>query len=438
MSRLISIWHRIKRTAEGEARPTTVLIVNPDGMTTSFELATDDDELDFVRGIFPLTWRKLSDDESVEGVPEYRIKWKKVKKGETYPENLVRKVDGDLMVADKVPETLGGLMAGDTVLMILGGMGDRFAYALSRSGERMNPPATVLRTSANIFRTARDAAEAEKPEAKEETNEAFLVRLYRSRPEAFYLTTVRDRKLIALREAFRLRQEALNLRMGCELRLRQLINGFVFCSEEGEYPEGGLDMEFRTKRDSSEVWKTLHTAEAEANRQLETAVKNFDVYQEFLSKVKGIGPAIASRIIVSVGDIRRFSHRDKLVAYLGVHVMNGGKHGDRPKDKQFPRRRHGEVANWHPDGRQALFLLMDQWNRRPDSVWGERFLAMKKKLREKHPEVVKDGTRLYFTDMWVHRTAGWRTVRRFVRELYSAWWALEEKAAGKNQQEKAA
>lgn len=99
-SRIISIRHRVKATAEGEARPTEVVILEG-GEVETFSLKTEGDELDFVRT---------------------------------------------------------GLKENDAIGMVLGGSGDSLAYALSRTGEAIG--AKVFRIPA--FQLKKERRKVEK------------------------------------------------------------------------------------------------------------------------------------------------------------------------------------------------------------------------------------------------------------------------------------
>ena len=55
MGRIIGIRHRVKKIVEGEARPTVVAI--KDGRESKYyELSDENAELDFVIGLFPVTY----------------------------------------------------------------------------------------------------------------------------------------------------------------------------------------------------------------------------------------------------------------------------------------------------------------------------------------------------------------------------------------------
>lgn len=86
-----------------------------------------------------------------------------------------------------------------------------------------------------------------------------------------------------------------------------------------------------------------------------------------------------------------------------------------------------------------MYLLVEQFNRRPDSVWGQKLRENKIKLRAAHPDVMckdcgctwddcvaqKSHTRRY-TDGHIHKMALWRTATKFAEWLYKAWWKLEK------------
>jgi hypothetical protein len=143
-NRIIGIRHRRKKTAEGEARPTTVFIM---GYKSSIDLETETDELDFLLGRLPVDHEPVGDQDVVwfdaekapNGLRPHQCKWKKIPKDEatTCRQNHIRPLldengreIGSLRLT-KIPCAFDGLRAGDQVAMVLGGSGDRFASALS-------------------------------------------------------------------------------------------------------------------------------------------------------------------------------------------------------------------------------------------------------------------------------------------------------------------
>jgi len=399
MSRILGIWPKVKRTAEGEARPTLVAIKDGDSVAV---LTLDDDtaELDLTLGRFPISYRSLEEGEDKNAFLPHHVKVAKRGDKET----------------TRVPAAFDGLKDGDTVAMILGGSGDRFAFALSRRAEEVG--AKVLRIAPFTFKENRNGA------GKGEDH-ITLANLAATRLELFYVVDPRERDIIAVREAYRARRDAQKDRIRCEQRLRQRFIGQIFLSPEGKYPEGAIEDEFDRQKANDAILGNLMREEARRETELKNAVRRLDVWKEIFGPVEGCGEIIAAGIITAVGDIRRFATDAKLKAYCGVHVLSDGR---------FPRKRLGTVANWTGEARQALYQLAEQFVRRPDSLWGLKYREYKVNLRTRHPEAVADEKgKKKFTDMHIHKTAQWRALSRFVEWLHREWSRLEARRLAEQQ-----
>lgn len=486
VARIIGVRHRTKKTAADESRPTEVVILDG-GKANKYNLESETDELDFVKGEFPTKNRKPADGEDLSAFKPHHITWKDQEDGSK--------------IATKVPAAYDGLQAGDTVAMILGGSGDKFAFALSRRAETLGGETKVLRVPSFTLKEWRNGAD-------KDDDATFIAELCQQVPELFRETTRRDRDLINLRELYYGRTEAMQARIACEQRLRQRLIGRIFCSEDGGYPEGTLEDLFLAAKADDKILTGLLEEEKKRENELTKAVTRFSVFTELFEPIKGIGPMIAARLIVAVSDIRRFGASppdpdkmnalyaesnelerrgrfeedldkiqprvaeleaggehvnkfrklqmvrswkrangqeeeallldraielaqkryklrknakrkgaSKLKAFCGVHVLPDGR---------FPRRRRGEVANWSEEGRQALYLLGDQFNRRAKTYWGERLREYKVVFRERHPEVVMVEGKKRYSNGHIHKMGIWRTLTKFVEWLYKAWSALEE------------
>ena len=494
--RFIGMTHRVKRTAEGESRPTMVAIIDQ-GKVAIFELATEQDELDFVLGQFPIAWRDATADDIVPPSKLHQVKWKPIDAGQSMqvPAYQLETRDRKTYRIHKVPSDFDGLQKSDVVAMTLGGSGDYLAYALARQSD--NVGATVLRIPPFALKQRRDEATGEK-----EGDEVLLATLAANEPGLFYPLASRDRDLIVARESWRALSEAMQARIACEQRLRQSFIGKIFTSSDGLFPEGGVEKAFDSAKASNVILKALLMEEGEREKELAKALAKLDIYTKVLSPITGVGPKIAARIIAAVVDIRRFAenaaenaevliaesyarsaenarlasfvedasktgrerysrindlariakengeedkarhlyallHEKKvrgalrrkphqqsannLKAFMGVHLLPDGT---------FPRKRRGAVANWHGDARQALYLMMDQFFKRPDSEWGKRLRAEMVEFRRKHPEVVMSPNATgkmvkKYNDLHIRKMAMWRTATKFVEWLYIEWNKLE-------------
>jgi hypothetical protein len=404
--RIIGITHRIKQDKQNNARPTEVAILTKEYQYC--HLNTETEELDWIKGCWPLTYRPATANDNLADYKDRHLKWKKYKNPndlDLIPTNLVKLSDGDCYVAQEVPATFDGLQTGDQVIMLLGGSGDNLVYALAREAERLG---------ASIWRLPPFALPAE----RDKNHDAeFLITLFQNRPELFYLVKPRDLEIIKLRELLISRNEAMKARIGAEARLRQRLVGAILRQEYGDDFEGTVEEKFNYYKASDLILQALVTEEKQRTKELKLHIASLPIYQKVFAPITGVAELIAARLIAAIIDIRRFNKASKLVKFCGAHCLDDGR---------LARRRNGEVANWHNDARQALYLIAEQMNKRPNSEWGRKFRDTKERLRVKHPEVlVINGKKMYY-DGHIHKMAIWRTLTRFTEQLYSDWWSLEQ------------
>ncbi len=360
MSRSIGIVHRVKTTKAGKAHPTKVCILKGD-QSVNYKLETEENELSWIKEKHQISKDKLD-----------------------------------------------GLMPGDTIAMILGGSGDNLAFALSRQADEIG--AKVMRIPPFILKEHRNGH-------LKGDDHILLAQLVKEHEDQFYLISPRDRDMILMRECLRHRIDAMKSRISCEQRVKQREIGKIFTSVDGKFPEGQIEDSFDQAKANNAILNNLIAEEKSLKKDLNESLERLEIYQKIFKPITGCGPAIASRIISSIIDIKRFNSKAKLKKFCGVHVTEEGK---------FPRRRVNQTCNWNPVARQALFLLGDQFNRRPDSFWGQKLREQKKKLRLKHPEVIltEKGKKRY-NDGHIHKMAIWKTLSKFVEYVWISWWELE-------------
>ncbi|MCC6639143.1 transposase [Candidatus Falkowbacteria bacterium] len=346
MSRIIGIQHKVKRTAQGEARPTVVYIIDGD-KHTSRKLADEDAELNFVLGKLEIT-----------------------QAGKTITE---------------------GVREGDSIAMMLGGSGNYLAYALAR--QAMSVGAKVYRVPAFKVKAYREqqaneltdvSTKKKQKKVKEKVEDSrLLAEMLISQPSEFLEVDIRALNVITATELLRARTDAMKDRIACEQRLRQRTIGAVYTNPTGLYAEGGLEKAFDDMKANDIVFAALKKQEGQLSRELEKALQKIPAYTEIFEKVEGVGPLTAARIIACVGDISNFESDAKLKKFLGVHVMEDGR---------FPRQRRGERGEFNPVARQALYLIADQFLKREDSVWGKKLREYWAKFKAKHPQTLEINT----------------------------------------------
>ncbi|MEJ0020955.1 MAG: hypothetical protein WDN47_00040 [Candidatus Doudnabacteria bacterium] len=416
MSRVIGLHHRVKKTADGEARPTQLVILDDDNIITH-DLEDENAELDFVLARFPTSFRKPADDEDLKKFLPYHIGWRKIAadKRDQYPVQLLKQKKKLWYRAVFVPETFDGLKTGDTVAMVLGGSGDNLAYALSRCAELLK--ARILRIPPIRLKKYRISGK--------EDDALNLAQLVIAAPELFYPTEPRDRDIINIRETYRARMYCMEARIACQLRVRQNLVGQVFRSNEGKFPEGAIEAEYNKAKANNVILKNLTREERKCDTKMLAALKASPVYTEIFEPIEGIGPAIAAGIISTIVDIRRFPAKPGFRKFCGVHCTPDGK---------FPKRRRlaeGETGNdWTPEARQAFFLAAEQFNFRPGSEWNMKLKERKAYLRAKHSEVKKtpDGkVKSKYSPLHILRMSKWQAATKFANWLWGNWWALERR-----------
>lgn len=107
---------------------------------------------------------------------------------------------------------------------------------------------------------------------------------------------------------------------------------------------------------------------------------------------------------------------NRVIAFMGLHVKNGGKYEGTPENLQFPRRRKGGRANWNE---QMLRQGAYQWGtliiKGKDSHWKAHvYLPYKEKL-------IAGGMKKGHA----HKRAFWRMTTVAVRWLINEWFSWE-------------
>ncbi|MDO8604565.1 MAG: transposase [bacterium] len=404
--RTISVIHRVKKTADGDERPTLVAVKENDGSFNCFDLATERDEFDFITSV------------------------------------------------GKYEEL--GLRTGDTVISTLGGSGDRLSFAMSRMLGEVG--GVLHRIPGYHLKNFKDTPAFTELNEDLQEDALLLHTLWASTPQHFFECRIRDREIIRVSELYRAFKDAQLERMKCAGRLRARLIGSLFLSEEGKYPEGKIEDWFDARKADDPIFQSLEKEEHTAKATLEKAIKMTRIVEIFAG-IEGCGPSIIGGLVCSIGDIRRFSGLEKLTSYLlGLNARFN-------ETGEFPRSKRGVRTNWNRAGRQTLYLLADQFNRRPDSEWGIKLRENKVYYRKKHPHTLiieknggqetgrtfvfapgicekkgskyqvfdengvvvetVSGTQRYY-DGHIHRRAIWKTLREFVHFLYGAWTELEK------------
>ena len=170
----------------------------------------------------------------------------------------------------------------------------------------------------------------------------------------------------------------------------------------------------------------LESEEARHFSRLGQILKDYPIFTEFLTKVKGIGPAMAG-VIVSEIDIHKAKYPSSLWAYAGLDVAQDGQGRSRKKEHLVERdyiNKDGEAAKrvsitFNPFLKAKLIgVLASSFLRSGNEQYAKLYNDYKHRLEnhERHKDKTK-GHR--------HNMAMRYMVKQFLVDLYREWRALE-------------
>ena len=175
-----------------------------------------------------------------------------------------------------------------------------------------------------------------------------------------------------------------------------------------------------------EQYESLEKQENQHFRRLEGALQTFKIYTEYLTKIRGVGPAMAG-VLISELDVRKADHASGFWKYAGLDVAADGKGRSKQKD---------HLVDWKytdKDGKEAVrkgitfnpFLktklvgvLADVFIRLGDNKYKQVYVDYKARL-ENNPKHA-DKTKLHR-----HRMAKRYLIKIFLLDLWTNWRAME-------------
>lgn len=183
---------------------------------------------------------------------------------------------------------------------------------------------------------------------------------------------------------------------------------------------------------------SLEGAEKEHFKRLGEILLEYAIYREFLSGVKGIGPAMAG-VILSEIDITKARHPSSLWKYAGLAVMSDGrgqsKRAEHLIDLEYTDR-DGERATrksitFNPFLKTKLIgVLASSFLRSGDSPYAQVYRNYKHRLESHarwgtHNDGKREDGKLITSKGRRHNMSLRYMVKMFLIDLYAAWRKLE-------------
>lgn len=306
--------------AVGE-RPTMIAMRDLVGSANTIEVVSAQEEIDFLLGMRPTSWRALSPEEAAQPntllVLPHQIRAVKPREAKRLlgadAFNALPKQDEYMLV----PASYEGFRPdlGDELLIPNGGLGDMIAMAGYGAAKGLGCPNTVRRCTPAFLKAQRElAGEGAAPTKKrgrpssavKDEDHLLLAGLLEETDLRPHLPpmTERDMNLLAVVAAFRHWEELQLARKIAEqhYHVRRGIKAYMWATD-------GLhatDIQAVHEDALPAHVVAAQSAEADAKKELDTLLQKVDFHREVLSQHPQVGPSLAARVITAIGGIERF------------------------------------------------------------------------------------------------------------------------------------
>ena len=159
------------------------------------------------------------------------------------------------------------------------------------------------------------------------------------------------------------------LRIALQLRIKRLVRDNIMSPEEA-------------KKFYKIPLGLLKKAEKSMEKIAWNYTKDMPIVKNWLIKIHGIGPRLASLIVANIGDISRFPTRGKLYAYAGLHVLHHVELNDGTK---FVARKYFENKD---DNRVSFVVECERWKK-----YNKELVAQIQLIHNEYFINLKDNTR---------------------------------------------
>lgn len=209
----------------------------------------------------------------------------------------------------------------------------------------------------------------------------------------------KPRRYPNLYQAFQAWDEFAHLRIKHGERLRSIEHG-----------KSRADAEYERR-----MVELTETAEKNCERELHTLAKQTGAVYDWLVGIKGIGPHTAAKLIAYIDDPAMFATVSKLWRFAGYAVIDGKRE----------YREKGVTAHYSTRLKCEVWLAVEQFIRHQTPVYADAYYAHKAKLRELHPEPVKENGTSRYTDMHIHLMAMRKVAKMFLQHLWVTWRTID-------------
>ena len=162
------------------------------------------------------------------------------------------------------------------------------------------------------------------------------------------------------------------------------------------------------------VSKEAQSYEEKYKKLMMDYISQEPIYQQFLSKIKGIGPVLSANLIKNFGYCEKYPYVSSLWKHCGLHVVDG----------EAPKLRKGKTIDWNPKLRVLAWKISDSFIKARTPGYRKIYDQEKKRqlalIENKSENAPKNK---------LH--ADLRARRKMVKIFLQHYWILSRKLAGK-------
>lgn len=245
-----------------------------------------------------------------------------------------------------------------------------------------------------------------------------------------------------VRAQFILHNDLQKRRLASQNRINSLLRKYDVTEEQ--VTSAGL----------SNVFTDLMNLEKEAKNRLLKFLEDKPLWETYLQHIRGIGPITAGGLFSHIEDIGRFDNISKLLEYAGYGMNSYCKKCKTPtsvtitvgktkmkrlkpmdfcpkcKKKTEPiiqKKTAGYASNWSEKFRQIVWTIGKSfvYQKADKSGYKRLYNLLKEVERTKHPEKIKVGKKILYSDGHIHNMAIRKVMKIFLSNLWIKWRELE-------------
>lgn len=199
------------------------------------------------------------------------------------------------------------------------------------------------------------------------------------------------------------------------------------------------------------IFENAQTFEKDIERLIKKQIKNHALYNQYLQKITGIGDLLAAGLIAYIDDIEKFHHVSSLWQYCGYGMNRFCPQCKKPTSREveyhtgktvkklhplevcpvcmgktipiIQRRISGYQSNWNDKLKvlawKAGSSFVKQTPKR--SKYRALYDQIKAEEHQKHPERIKEKSKVFYNDGHLHNRAMRKVVKIFLAHLWQTW-----------------